>query len=297
MSVIQTKIVVDRILQKNSGLKIDLKLSENSEDHEHRRSLVSLQQRGLFDKEVDQLVLEGRADFAVHSMKDVPVDERFTRLVIASVPERGSPAEVLVSRYDLQVKDLPQKSRIGASSPIRAAQLRRIRPDIKTEPLFGPAEERVERMDRGEFDGIVLGEAGLARLGLSSRISERLSTDDFTPVPGQGTLAIVARRDNLRVIDVLRSIEHQPSRVEAEAERELIRTLEEPIKVPVGGLASARGDQISVKACVLSMNGGERLSASKSSNIREGVKIAREIGEELLGKGAGKLAESWRRPR
>ena len=297
MSLIQTDLVVDRIKQKNAGSKIDRKIVETSGDAGRGRSLFSLEQRGIFDREVDQAVSEGRVDFAVHNMKDVPVSDRNTRLVIASVPERGSPAEVLVSNRDRRLRDLPIGSRVGTSSPIRVAQLRRARPDVKPEPLFGNVETRVERVDKGEFDAVILAEAGLARLGIAERISERFSTDDFIPAPGQGALAIVARRDNLKVIEILRSVEHLPTRAEAEAERELVRILEETSKVPVGGLAAVRGNQIQVKACVLSLDGKERLSATRTGNSADGTRLAQEIGEELLAKGANRIGETWRNAR
>ncbi len=289
--------MVERITQKNAGLKIDRKIIEASGDTGKGRSPFSLQQRGIFDKEVDQAVLEGRVDFAVHNMKDMPVTERNPRLVIASVPERGSPAEVLVSNGDRRLKDLAASSKVGTSSPIRVAQLRRARPDVKPEPLFGNVETRVERMDRGEFDAVILAEAGLARLGMAERISERLSVEDFIPAPGQGALAVVARQDNLKVIERLRSIEHLPSRAEVDAERELVRILEETSRIPVGGLAIVRGDQIQVKACVLSVDGKEKLFAERSGPTKEGVRLAHETGNELLVKGAGRIGESWRNAR
>jgi len=256
-----------------------------------------LEQRGIFDKEVDQAVSEGRVDFAVHNMKDVPVSDRSTRLVIASVPERSSPAEVLVSNRDRRLKDLVVASRIGTSSPIRLAQLRRARPDVKPEPLFGDVETRIERVDKGELDGVILAEAGLAKLGIAERISERLSIDEFMPAPGQGALAIVARRDNLKVIEALRMLEHLPTRAEVEVERELVRILEETSKVPVGALAAVRGNQIQVKACIVSVDGKERLFATRSGNAVDGTRLAHEIGEELLAKGAGRIGETWRNAR
>src|SRR5207245_4422152 len=205
---------------------------------------------------------------------------RNTRLVIASVPERGSPAEVLVSNGDRRLKDLAVGSRVVTSSAIRGFQVRRVRPDVKIEPLFGNVETRVERLDKGEFDAVILAEAGLAKLGMAERISERLAIDDFIPAPGQGALAIVARRDNLKLIEMLRSIEHLPTRAEVDAERELVRILEETSKVPVGGLATVRGDQIQVKARVLSVDGKERLLAAGSGNVNEGICIAEKTGEE-----------------
>jgi hydroxymethylbilane synthase len=236
-------------------------------------------------------------DFAVHNMKDVPVSDRNTRLVIASVPERSSPAEVLVSSGDKRMKDLAVGSRIGTSSPIRLAQLRRSRPDVKPEPLYGDVETRIERVDRGELDGVILAEAGLAKLGIAERISERLSSDEFMPAPGQGALAIVARRDNLKVIEALRMLEHLPTRAEVEAERELVRILEETSKVPVGALAAVRGNQIQVKTCVLSVDGKERLFATRSGTTMDGTMLAHEMGEELLAKGAGRIGETWRNAR
>jgi len=259
--------------------------------------MFSLEQRGIVDKDVDQQILEGRVDFAVHNMKDVPIIDRSARLVIASVPERGSPSEALVSVGDLRFKDLVKGSRVGTSNPVRVAQLRRARPDLIPEPLWGDVETRVERVDKGEFDATILAEAGLARLGIANRVSERLSIDEFMPAPGQGALAVVARRDNLKVIETLRSIEHLPTRAEVDAERELVRILEGTSKVPVGGLAAARGDRIHVRACILSVDGMERLFAERSGAASEGVKLAREIGEELIAKGASRIEMTWRNAR
>src|SRR3989442_15950438 len=143
----------------------------------------------------------------------------------------------------------------------------------------------------------MLAEAGLARLGLANRASERLPIEEFMPAPGQGALAIVARRDNLKVIETLRSIEHPPTRAEVDAERELVRILEGTSKVPVGGLAEARGDRIHVRSCILSVDGKERLFAERSGTAGEGGKVGREIGEELIAKGASRIEMTWRNAR
>jgi hydroxymethylbilane synthase len=289
--------VVNRIIQKNAGLRIDRKIIETAADTSKGRSMLSLEQRGIADRDVDQQILEGRVDFAVHNMKDVPIIDRSTRLVIASVPERGSPAEALVSSGDRRLKDLAKGSKVGTSSPIRVAQLKRARPDLSPEPLWGDVETRVERVYKGEFDATILAEAGLAKLGIAERISERLPIDEFMPAPGQGALAIVARRDNLKVIETLRSVEHLPTRAEVDVERELVRILEGTSKVPVGGLATVGGDRIHVRACILSVDGTERLFAERSGPAREGVRLAREMGEELLAKGAERIGVGWRNAR
>jgi len=261
---------------------------------DQRTPLFSLDQKGIFEKEIDQAVLDGRVDFAVHSMKDIPVFDKDSGLLIASVPERGSVADMLVSKGDVLLRDLEKGSRIGTSSLLRVAQLRRARPDLNPEPIRGNVETRIQKVDKGEFDAVVLAEAGLERLGMTGRISEQLPVEDFMPAPGQGALAVVARSDNLGVIDILRSIEHPQTRAEIEAERELVRILEGGCKVPVGALARAHGDGIRIAACIFSIDGREKLLVERSGSVREGTVLAREIGEELIQKGAKKIEASWR---
>jgi hydroxymethylbilane synthase len=227
-------------------------------------------------------------------MKDIPVFDKNSQLLIACVPERGSVTDVLVSKGDTLLKDLEKGSRIGTSSLLRVAQLWRARPDLNPKPIRGNVETRIQKVDNGEFDAVVLAEAGLARLGITGRISELLPVEDFMPAPGQGALAVVARRDNLKVIDILRSIEHPPTRSEIEAERELVRILEGGCKVPVGALARAHGDRIKIAACIFSIDGKEKLLVERSGRVQEAVVLAREIGEELLQKGAKRIEESWR---
>jgi len=227
-------------------------------------------------------------------MKDIHVFDENSQLLIASVPERGSAVDVLVSREDRVLKDLKKGSRIGTSSLLRVAQLGRARPDLNPEPIRGNVETRIQKVDNGEFDAVVLAEAGLARLGITGRISEQLSLEDFMPAPGQGALAVVARRDNLKVIDILRSIEHPPTRAEIEAERELVRILEGGCKVPVGALARAHGDQIKIACSIFSIDGKEKLLAERSGRVQEGVVLAREMGGELIQRGAKKIEETWR---
>ncbi|HEV2119978.1 MAG TPA: hydroxymethylbilane synthase [Candidatus Bathyarchaeia archaeon] len=294
LSLVQTELVADSIRQKNPGLRIELKVITTAGDADQRTPLFSLDQKGIFEKEIDRAVLDGQVDFAVHSMKDVPVLDMDSGLLIASVPERGSVIDVLVSKGDARLENLKTGSRVGTSSLLRVAQLRRARPGVQPEPIRGNVETRIQKVDKGEFDAVVLAEAGLARLGIEGRISERLPVEDFMPAPGQGALAVVARSDSSSVIDMLRSIEHAPTRSEIVAERELVRILEGGCKVPVGVLASARGDRIQMVACIFSIDGKEKLLAKRSGHVREAVVLAKEMGEELLHGGAKKIEESWR---
>ena len=282
------------IQQERPDVKMDLTVISTSGDRDQRTPLFSLDQKGIFEKEIDQAVLEGRVDFAVHSMKDIPVFEADSELLIASVPERGPAADVLVSRRDQTLIRLVPGSVIGTSSLLRAAELKRLRPDLVPKPIRGNVETRVEKMDRGEFDAVLLAEAGLARLGMSERISEILAVEDFIPAPGQGALAIVARRDDQKVIDVLRTIENPLARAEIEAERDIVRVLEGGCKVPIGAIARAGKNGIRIIAGIFSIDGKERVLAERSGTVDRTQVLAREIADELVVKGAKRIEETWR---
>ncbi len=294
LSLAQTGLIVQRLREAYPDLTIEKKVITTKGDEDRRTPLFMLNQKGIFEKEVNNAVLDGRVDFAVHSMKDLPVFEPETDLLIAAVSERGSPADVLVSRGDRFLRELKPRSVVGTSSLLRIAQLKRIRPDLKAEPIRGNVETRVKKVDDGEFDAVILAEAGLARLSMTSRMAERLPIENFLPAPGQGIVAAVARRDNRQVIELLRKIEHFPTRAEAESERELVRILEGGCKVPIGALASANGDRIRLVGCVLSADGKERLFTTKTGKVGDAVEVGQNAAENLIGQGAKRLEDGWR---
>ena len=226
-------------------------------------------------------------------MKDVPT-LLSAKLTIASVPERGATGDVLVSKGGKLLKELGDGKTVGTSSLLRAAQLRRVRPTLRADPIRGNVDTRVEKVERGEFDAVILAEAGLARLGMMDRVAERLSLDDFMPAPGQGALAVIARRDNSRLIDILKTVELPSTRAEAEAERELVKVLEGGCKVPVGAIASAKRDTIQLTASIFSMDGKQRLTATRSGPADHPAMIGKSAGEDLLKQGAKRIEETWR---
>ncbi len=294
LSLIQTDMVLDRLKRANQDLDVERKVIATTGDEDSRTPIFSINQKGIFEKEIDQAVLEGRIDVAVHSLKDIPVFDRDIKLVIASVPERGSPSDVLVSKNNRHLKELKEGSRVGTSSLLRVAQLKRARPGLRADPIRGNVDTRVLKVDRGEYDAVILAEAGLARLGMTERIAERLSLDEFMPAPGQGILGLVARQDNRKVLELLKTIEHYPTRAEADAERELVKTLEGGCKVPIGALASTNRDKLRITSYIYSMDGRERLEATKTGDITDATALGRSVAEELISKGAKKLEESWR---
>ena len=294
LSLVQTDMMVERIKRANPAVEVEKTIISTSGDLDRTTPLFSLNQKGIFEKEIDQAVLDGKVDFAVHSMKDVPTLED-SQLTIASVPERGPVADVLVSHGRRVLQDLSEGSSVGTSSLLRSAQLRRVRPLLRSEPIRGNVDTRIEKVEKGDYDAAILAEAGLARLGLIDRMAERLSLDDFMPAPGQGALAIVARRDNQRLVKILKTVENRSTRVEVEAERELVKILEGGCKVPIGALASLDRDTVHLTACILSADGLERLSVSRSGPSDKPEKTGRIVGEELLSRGAKKIEETWRK--
>jgi hydroxymethylbilane synthase len=294
LSLVQTDIVLDQLKGRNPDLTVEKRVIKTKGDEDQRTPIFSINQKGIFEKEIDQAVLQGKIDVAVHSMKDVPVFGRDAKLVIASVPQRGSPANVLVSKNSDHLRTLKTGSRVGTSSLLRVAQLKRARPDLQAVPIRGNVDSRVGKVEAGEFDAVILAEAGLMRLGLTGRITERLSLDEFMPAPGQGTLALVAREDNRKILELLQSIEDPQTRAQARAERELVNVLEGGCKVPIGALASSNRDSLRVTGAILSNDGKTRLESTKSGNIKEAASLGRKAAEELISKGAKKIEESWR---
>src|SRR5260370_19343749 len=204
LSLVQTDIVVDQLKRKDPNLVVEKKVIKTTGDQDQGTPIFSINQKGIFEKEIDQAVSNGRIDVAMHSLKDVPVFENDAKLVIASVPQRGSPSNVLVSRNGEHLRELKSGARVGTSSLLRVAQLKRARPDLQPVPIRGNVDTRIQKVKEGEFDAVILAEAGLLRLGLTGRNTKTLSLDDFMPAPGQGILALVARQHNSKAIYILR---------------------------------------------------------------------------------------------
>jgi hydroxymethylbilane synthase len=264
-------------------------------DADRKTPLYSLGEKGIFESEIDEAVLDGRVDFAVHSLKDLPVFDSATELRLAGMPQRASPADVLVTRSGKGLLDLEAGSRVGTSSLLRMSQLKRVRPELRPEPIRGNVETRVRKVETGEYDAVILAEAGLSRLGLEERISEKLSLNDFMPAPGQGTIATVARENSSTTIKLLEGIDHPSTHSEAMAEREIVRLLQGGCKVPIGALASVDGQTITLTAYVLSSDGKERLETRKTDTVNGALRIAREAANDLLAQGAKRLEADWRK--
>ena len=264
-------------------------------DIKRNKFLFSVNEKGIFEKEVDKAVLDERADFAVHSIKDIPT-ELDGDLVIASILKRESPNDVLIGKSKMKLEQLPKNSHVGTSSLRRAVQIKRKNPNVTVIPIRGNVESRVKKCLDGPFDALVLAEAGLKRLELSNQIIQRFSYLEFVPAPGQGAIGIVCRKDNKKVLGILQKIEDKSTRYAIDAERSLIQYLNAGCRFPVGAIAipNLRTKRITLHASVFSADGSQSINLKKSDVISNAVKVGKEVANDLLSRGAGDFAHDWR---
>lgn len=293
LSLIQTDIVIQKLKEEAPELEIEVKIIKTTGNRVTHKPLISIKEKGIFEKEIDKAVLRGDIDFAVHSMKDVPIIQP-PKTIIVAVPEREFPHDVLVSKDGLRLKDLPIKALAGTGSPRRIAQLRRVRPDLKVKSIRGNVDTRVRKLKQGLYDAIILAEAGLQRLKMQDCITERLSLKDFTPAPGQGALAVVAKEDNKKVIEVLKGVNHRPSMASVLAERAFIRKIGGGCKVPLGAIAQVQNNVLSLHASVLSPDGKTKIQNSKVGDPASPEELGFKVAQEILEIGAADLIQRWR---
>jgi hydroxymethylbilane synthase len=232
----QSELVAAALRAAWPGLEVELQLVVTEGDQRRDVSTAELGGKGVFTAGVQRAVLDGRADFAVHSAKDLPA-EQVTGLVLAGVPEREDPRDVLLGPDGAigSVGHLPIDARVGTGSPRRGALLNSLRPDLKVVPIRGNVDSRVRRVKGGELDAVVLAAAGLRRLGLIAEAAAPLDPGTFIPAPGQGCLAVEAREDDTRVLGLLSALTHRPSRIALRGERAFLAKLGGSCTLPAGG--------------------------------------------------------------
>jgi hydroxymethylbilane synthase len=249
--------------------------------------------KDLFTREIDEALLAGRIDVGVHSLKDLP-SRLPDGLVLAAVPPREDPRDVLVSRHRRSLESLPRGARIGTSSARRRAQILSSRPDATVLDARGNVDTRIRRLNEGRWDAIVLARAGLARLGRLHDATQVLPVSVMLPAPGQGALAIVAREDDDQVRERIAHLDHPASHREALAERALLELLEAGCRAPVAGLARAGDGVLSLDGAVFSPDGSQTLRAEASGPEGDPAALGREVANRLLERGAAELIERAR---
>jgi hydroxymethylbilane synthase len=281
---------------KQHGVEVELVLITTQGDAEQRDPIGNLGSPGVFTKEIQRALLEDRVDLAVHSLKDLPT-EPIEGLCLAAVPPRETTADVLISREGHHFADLPAGATIGTGSLRRRAQLLHLRPDLAMAGIRGNVDTRLEKLSRGDFDAIVLAEAGLKRLGLSSRITEILPGDKVLPAVGQGALGIETRTRDQRTRAALAPLNDPLSHAAVLAERTLLADLAGGCLAPIAAWARPLdGASLVLDAAVLSQDGRQRLHDSQQGPLGEAAALGSQVAARLLARGAADLIAAARLP-
>jgi len=292
LSLAQTNWVISELQKENVGSEFEIKTITTKGDTD-TRALFTIDQKGIFEKEIDKAVAEKQIDFAVHSLKDVPSDIPKS-LTIACIPKREPPNDVFITKDGSNLQTIQSGAVVGTSSLRRAVQISRIRSDVVVKPVRGNIETRINKVIEGKFDAIILAQAGISRLGLDVKHSV-LSTKDFPPSPGQGALAIVCRVDDDKTISMLKKIEDKKSRTEIEAERALSEYVESGCRFPVGALAIADSSMLKLTVAAYSVDGKKSVILEKTGDTDKPKNLGQELGEELKKSGIAEIASNWRK--
>ena len=252
------------------------------------RPLSQIGGDGLFTKEIQRALLEGRADVAVHSLKDLPT-QPVDGLVLAAVPLRGPTGDAFVSNRHAGFASLPQGAVVATSSLRRQAQLRHRRPDLVVVSVRGNVETRLQKLDQHEFDATILAEAGLRRLGLDSRITEILDPEWMLPAVGQGALGLECRTSDLDTLRLLSSLDDFNTHQAVLAERSLLSSLDGGCQVPIGSSSRMDGESLWLRGVVLDPAGRERIEAESDCPVGQAEALGRRLADQLKALGAERL--------
>lgn len=262
-------------------------------DVERKGPILSLGSQGVFTKEIQAAVLDGRVDLAVHSLKDLPT-ESVPGLTLAAVTKREDPTDALVSANGASLDALPAGAKVGTGSLRRQAQLNGLRPDLQVMGIRGNVETRLRKVESGECDAVVLATAGLQRLNLASKIVERLGPPRMLPAPGQGALGIECRANDAGAHEIVGRLEDSETRAATDAERSMLALLHAGCSAPVGAWGRMVGESLHLDGLVASLDGVTVLRASASGSSTAAEALARQVAELLLEQGAEAVIQSAR---
>jgi hydroxymethylbilane synthase len=281
----QAEHVRARLLECDPSLRVDLVKITTAGDRILDRPLTTVGGKGLFIKELEQALFDGRADVAVHSMKDLTATLP-EALQIGAVLQRADPRDAFVSNRYRQLPDLPAGARIGTSSLRRQCQLRARYPHYRVVDLRGNVNTRLAKLDAGEFDAIILAVAGLERLGLADRVTRALDVEQSLPAVAQGAICIESRRDDADTFERLTALEHAPTRCCVSAERALNAHLDGGCQVPIAAYAELRDDQLYLRGLVGDPDGGQVLQSEAQGPADQPQALGKRVARALLALGA-----------
>lgn len=281
----QAEHVRERLEHLHPGLTVDLVKITTEGDKILDRSLAQVGGKGLFIKELEQALFEGRIDLAVHSLKDVTVNLP-AGLELATILEREDPRDAFVSARYANLAELPAGARVGTASLRRQCQIRAAYPALEVITLRGNVNTRLAKLDAGDFEAIVLACAGLKRLGFESRIRARLTPEDSLPAVGQGAVCIECRSDDARTHALLAPLDHRETRICVSAERALNAALEGGCQVPIAAYAELAGEALRLRALVGDPDGSRVIRGERRGVAADAERLGHDLGQELLGQGA-----------
>lgn len=280
----QAEWVQARLREMAPDLEVSLRRIKTSGDKILDVPLANIGGKGLFIKEIEEALLAGEIDLAVHSMKDVPAVLP-ERLEIMSVPKREDPRDVLVSRTGATLDDLAMGARVGTSSLRRQAQLHHRRPDLRIEMLRGNLDTRLRKLKEGEYDAIVLAAAGLRRMGWDSEVTEYLLPAVCLPAIGQGALGLEARQDDDFMRGLLSGLEDNSTRVAVTAERAFLARLDGGCQAPIAAYAQVAGDRVTMDALIAAVDGRQVVRDHIEGSSAGAAVLGRDLAERLLARG------------
>lgn len=275
----QARYVAEQLIK--IGVQSHIEIIKTTGDHLQTASLVQAGGKGLFTKEIEEALLNGEIDLAVHSLKDLPT-ENPSGLSIAAIPQREDPRDAMAGK---PLHNLMEGARVGTSSGRRAAQLRRLRPDLQIEPIRGNVDTRLRKLKEGQYDAIMLAAAGLRRLGLEHEVSQIFTPEEICPAPGQGALAIQTRVGS-EAQEICATLDDDATRQCVTCERTILARLDAGCQLPVGAFAEVHGGDLHVQAIVISPDGRECLKSQETGARSHPEELGQRIAEDLISRGA-----------
>ncbi len=293
LALIQTNWVISELKRLNPEYEFHIEKISTKGDKITDVPLSRLGGVGLFTKELEVALINGKIDIAVHSAKDVPT-EIHAGLTIGATPKREDPHDVLISATNVPLEKLPDNARIGTSSLRRKAQLLGFRPDFKILDLRGNLDTRLKKLDGDDLDAIVVAHAGLIRMGYKGQISQVIPFDIMLPAVGQGSLCIEIRDKDERINKIVSKLDDKKTRIAVEAERALLATLQGGCQVPIGAYAQIEGKVVSLEAIICTLDGDHCIRDSHSGSVNEAAKTGNELAQRMLDSGGLKILSEIR---
>lgn len=284
----QAEYIQAQLQAKHPGLQVELLPMTTRGDQLLDSPLSKIGGKGLFVKELEHHLLQGTADIAVHSMKDVPMF--FPEgLALGVICQRENPRDAFVSNHHRTIEELPQGAIVGTSSLRRQCQLQRYRPDLVVHSLRGNVQTRLAKLDAGEFDAIILAASGLLRLELDARIASVIDDKICLPACGQGALGIEVREGDIQVAQLISVLADEPTHICVTAERAMNTRLNGGCQVPIAGFAEIKSGVLHLRGLVGSVDGTQMLFAEAQGGLHEAEKIGEQVAEDLLAQGAAEI--------